>query len=78
MGGPLTALDANRHIKDRGDAEAKKTIRQAKKQAKAAAATVASISTTPGAGTDATVQNDALTTQEGVGNFFLIDTTGVC
>jgi len=78
MGGPLTVLDANRHIKDRGDAEAKKTVRRAKKQAKAAAATVASISTTLGAGTDTTGQNDALTTQEGVGNLFFIDSTGVC
>jgi hypothetical protein len=78
MGGPLTVLDANRHIKVRGDAESTATVRQAKKQAKAAAATVASISTTPGAGTDATGQNDALTTQEGVGNLFFIDSTGVC
>jgi hypothetical protein len=76
MGGPLTALDANRHIKDRGDAEAKKTIRRAKKQAKAAAATVASISATPGAGVDATIQNDAFTTQEGVRDLFFIDSTG--
>jgi hypothetical protein len=78
MGGPLTVLDANRHIKVRGDVEATITVRRAKKQAKAAAATVASISTTPGAGIDATVQNDALTTQEGVGNLFFIDSTGVC
>jgi hypothetical protein len=42
------------------------------------AATVASISTTLGAGTDTTVQNDALPTQEGVGNLFFIDSTGVC
>jgi len=34
MGGPLTALDANRHIKVRGDAEAAQTVRKAKKQAK--------------------------------------------
>jgi len=78
MGGPLTVLDANRHIKVRDDAEATTTIRRAKKQAKAVAATVASISTTPGAGTDTTVQDDALTTQEGVDNLFFIDSTGVC
>jgi hypothetical protein len=78
MGGPLTVLDANRHIKVRGDAEATTTIRRAKKQANAAAATVTSISTTPGTGIDATVQNDALTTQEGDGNLFFIDSTGVC
>jgi hypothetical protein len=78
IGGPLTVLDANRHIKVRGDAEATTTVCWAKKQAKAAAATVASISTIPGAGIDATVQNDALTTQEGVGNLFFIDSTGVC
>jgi hypothetical protein len=78
MGGPLTVLDANRHIKVRGDAESTAAIRKAKKQAKAAAATVASISTTPGAGIDTTVQNDALTTQEGVDNLFFIDSTGVC
>ena len=70
MGGPLTVLDANWHIKVRGDTEAMTTICRAKKPGKAAAATVASISTTPGAGTDATGQNDALTTQEGVGNLF--------
>jgi hypothetical protein len=78
IGGPLTVLNANRHIKVRGDAEATTTVRRAKKQAKAAAATVASISTTLGAGTDTTGQNDALTTQEGVGNLFFIDSTGVC
>jgi hypothetical protein len=78
MGGPLTVLDANRHIKVRGDAEAAQTIRKAKKQAKAAVATVASISTTPGAGRDTTGQNDALTTQEGAGDLFFIDSTGVC
>jgi hypothetical protein len=78
MGGPLTVLDANRHIKVRGDAEATTTVRRAKKQAKAAAATVASITTTLGAGTDTTGRNDALTTQEGVGNLFFIDSTGVC
>jgi hypothetical protein len=78
MGGPLTALDANRQIKVRDDAEAKKTLRRAKKQAKAVAATVVSISTTLGAGVDATIQNDALATQEGVGNLFFIDSTGDC
>jgi hypothetical protein len=31
MGGPLTALDANRHIKVRGDVEATITVRRAKK-----------------------------------------------
>ena len=76
MGGPLTVLDANRYIKVRDDAEATTTIRRAKKQAKAAAATVASISTTLGAGTDTTGQNDALTTQEGVRDLFFIDSTG--
>jgi hypothetical protein len=76
MGGPLTALDANRQIKVRDDAEAKKTLRRAKKQAIAAAATVASISATPGAGVDATIQNDAFTTHEGVRDLFFIDSTG--
>jgi hypothetical protein len=78
MGGPLTVLDANRHIKDRGDAEAAQAVRKARKQAITAAATIASISTTPGAGTDTTGQNDAVTTQEGAGDLFFIDTTGVC
>jgi hypothetical protein len=78
MGGPLTALDANRQIKARDDAEAKKTLRRAKKQAIAAAATVASISATPGAGVDATIQNDAFATQEGVRDLFFIDSTGGC
>jgi hypothetical protein len=42
------------------------------------AATVASISTTPGTGVGATIQNDALATQEGVGNMVFIDSTGDC
>jgi hypothetical protein len=78
IGGPLTVLNANRHIKVHGDAEAAQTIRKAKKQAKTTAATVASISTTPGAGTDTTSQNDAVTTREQAGDLFFIDTTGVC
>jgi hypothetical protein len=39
---------------------------------------MASISTTPGTRRDTTGQNNALTTQEGAGDLFFIDSTGVC